>query len=158
MNGWGWTPDRADVRRFPGSGWLQAAAFAAPFVTVGLLLVMMHMIGGTMTAATGVLFELPDAEIGDEAVPGAVAVVVPMRRETIVFFDDSRYVLGNGESMRRLEERMSARLARPDGKSLLLLADRRVSCADLTSLAQIARRSGAEKLLVAERRGGESRE
>ena len=48
MSQWGWTPARhVDVWRY-GAGWIRPVAAAIPFLTVGLLLVMMQMIGGRL--------------------------------------------------------------------------------------------------------------
>jgi len=147
--GWGWESGRVGARI--GPVWMRAFAVAVPFVTVGLLLVMFHLVGGTVTTVEGVLFDLPEAGIGDEAVTECVALLVPMRHETLVFFDDSRYVIGSEASMRSLDERLSERFVRSENKTLLVLADRRVSCGDLMGFAARARRNGVEKVLFAEK-------
>jgi len=150
VNEWGWRPERKSGGRV-GSAWMRAFAAFAPFATVGLLLLMLHMVGGTMTTATGVLFDLPKTDVGDEAVTESVALLVPTRHETHVFFDDSRYVIGSAASMRTLGERLSERFAQVQDKTLLVLADRRVSCGDLMEFTAQARRHGVGRILVAER-------
>jgi len=130
---------------------MRVFATVVPFVTIGVLLLMFHFIGGTMTTAKGVLFDLPKVGVGDEAVTESVALLVPVRHETLVFFDDSRYVVGNEASMRTFEENLAERLTRGREKTLLVLADRRVSCGSLMSFAARARKAGVEKVLFAEK-------
>ena len=79
-------------------------------------------------------------------------MVMPMRHETMVFFDDSRYVLGDAASVRNFGEHLAERLARSDSKTLLLLADRRVSGGDLMDLAAVVKRNGAKRILYAAKR------
>lgn len=152
MNGWGWKTSRLQGGTSVGVTWLRAFAAVVPLVTVGLLLLMLHLVGGTMATAEGVLFDLPASGIGDEEVTEAVAMLVPVRHETIVFFDDSRYVIGSAASMRSLEERLKERFARSGDKALLVLADRRVPCGDLMEFSARARRNGVERVLFAEKK------
>ena len=89
-----------------------------------------------------------------------MAVVMALPRATLVVFDDAPFELrrdarddASDESPlaafgRQLEER--ARQL-PE-KTLLLLADRRVPGGDLMKLATVARNSGVERILFAERK------
>jgi len=158
VNGWGWSSGRTSGAVRVGSTGIRALAVAAPLVTVGLLLLMFHVIGGTLTTAKGVLFDLPSSAVGDEAATESVAMLVPMRHETLVFFDDSRYVIGSEASMRSLDDRLAERFSRSDRKTLLVLADRRVACGDLMEFSARARRNGVEKILFAEKRQQEASE
>jgi len=158
VSGWSWRPGRAKGVVRVESMWMRAFAIVVPLVTVGLLLLMFHIVGGTMTTATGILFDLPEAGVGDAAVTESVALIVPMRHETLVFFDDSRYVIGSEASMRTLEERLGERFFRSENKTLLVLADRRVSYGDLMAFSARARRSGVEKVLFAEKSTQEASE
>jgi len=156
VSDWGWRFDRAEKEGWSGVSGLRAFAFVVPFVTVGLLLLMLHVIGGTVTTASGVLFDLPAAGVGDEAATESVALVLPMRHETLVFFDDSRYVVGSEASMKSLGDRLSERFGRSEKTTLLVLADRRVSCGDLMAIAAVARNNGVGRLLFAEKRERET--
>lgn len=151
MKGWGWSPGRARSAVSIGSSWMRAFAVLVPFMTVALLLMMLHFVGGALATAKGVLFELPEAGAGDAVATESVAMLVPMRHETLVFFDDSRYVVGSEASMRTFGERLSERFSRSDNKTLLVLADRRISCGDLMAFAAQVRRNGVEKVLFAEK-------
>ena len=154
MSQWGWTPARnLGVWRY-GAGWIRPIAAAIPYLTVGLLLLMMQMIGGTLTAYRGVLFDLPDGDFTDGDSQGMVALVMPVQRETMVVFDDVRYLLGDATSMRSFAESLADSTERREGKSLLILADRRVSTGHLMEVVSAAKRSGVSKVLLAGKRGG----
>ena len=154
MSQWGWTPVRnLGVWRY-GAGWIRPIAAAIPYLTVGLLLLMMQMIGGTLTAYRGVLFDLPGGDFADGDSQGMVALVMPVQRETMVVFDDVRYLLGDAASMRSFAESLADGTGRREGKSLLILADRRVSTGDLMEVVSAAKRSGVSKVLLAGKRGG----
>lgn len=146
---WNWTPERTLGIWRHGAPWLRPVAAAAPYVTVVLLLLMLHIAGGGMAAAKGVLFDLPDAGLDDGAATSLVAIMLPHDHETLVFFDDSRYVLDDDASLRTLGEDLSARTDRDRSKTLLVLADRRVSGGDLMKFAAVARRNGVMRILFA---------
>ena len=146
---WNWTPERTlGIWRY-GAAWLRPVAAAVPYVTVMLLLLMLHVAGGAMTSAKGVLFDLPAAGGADGETTKLVALLLPHDHETLVFFDDSRYVLGDETSLRALGENLSARTEKDDSKALLVLADRRVNCGDLMKFAEVARRNGVARMLFA---------
>ena len=149
---WGWKPERTvGIWRY-GAGWLKPFVAAAPFLSVGLILLMLHMVGGTMTVAEGVLFDLPDGAGTEGENTEMVALVTPMRHDTMIFFDDSRYILGDPASIRAFGENLAASAGRNANKTLLVLADRRVTGGDLMGLAALAKRSGVEKILFAEKK------
>ena len=152
MSQWGWTPARnLGIWRY-GAGWSRPIAAAIPYLTVCLLLIMMHMVGGTMTSCRGVLFDLPDGAQTDGEASELVALVMPVQHETMIVFDDARYLLGDAASMRSFGEDLSGSVERRTGKSLLILADRRVSTGHLMEVVSAAKRSGVGKVLLAGKR------
>ena len=152
MSQWGWTPARnLGIWRY-GAGWCRPIAAAIPYLTVVLLLLMMHVVGGTMTSYRGVLFDLPDGDRTDGEVSDLVALVMPVQRETMIMFDDARYLLGDAVSMRSFREDLANSAARKTGKSLLILADRRVSTGQLMEVVSAAKKSGVGKVLLADKR------
>ena len=152
MSQWGWTPARnLGIWRY-GAGWSRPIAAAIPYLTVCLLLIMMHMVGGTMTSCRGVLFDLPDGAQSDGEASELVALVMPVQHETMIVFDDARYLLGDAASMRSFGEDLSGSVERRTGKSLLILADRRVSTGHLMEIVSAAKRSGVGKVLLAGKR------
>ena len=152
MSPWGWTPERTSGIWRHGAGWLRPFAAAVPWVTVLLLLLMLHVASGTLTYAKGTLFGLPDAGLAEGEATGLVALAIPHAHETLVFFDDSRYVLDDAASMRAFGAHLSERVARSESKTLLVLADRRIRGGDLMDLAAVAKKGGAAKILFAQKR------
>lgn len=151
MSPWGWKPERTEgVWRY-GAKWMQPLAAAVPWLTVILLLMMMVLVGGTFTSAKGVLFDLPEGTLADGEATGLVALVMPTEHETLVFFDDSRYVLGEEASTAALSEHFAESVRRSGDKTLLVLADRRVAGGELFRFASIAKKGGVEKVLFAEK-------
>ena len=151
MSPWGWKPERTEgVWRY-GAKWMQPFAAAVPWLTVILLLMMMVLVGGTFTSAKGVLFDLPEGTLADGEATGLVALVMPTAHETLVFFDDSRYLLGDAASVKTLREHFAESVRRSGDKTLLVLADRRVSGGELFKFAAIAKKGGVEKVLFAEK-------
>ena len=151
---WGWTPERTLGIWRHGAAWTRPFVAAVPFLTVMLLLLMLHFVSGTLTSAKGVLFDLPDAGLADGETTELVALVMPISHETLVFFDDSRYLLGDEASMRAFGENLSLRTEKSPTKTLLVLADRRVGGGELMRLASVARSNNVERLLFAEKKPG----
>ncbi|MBO5774769.1 MAG: biopolymer transporter ExbD [Kiritimatiellae bacterium] len=151
---WGWKPERSEGIWRYGLPALKPFAAAAPWICIVILLLLFHFIGGTLTTAKGVLFDLHEPGISDGEPTDLVALVMPLRHETLVFFDDSRYMLSDASSLSALEERLSERVSRTERKTLLVLADRRVNGGELMEIASLAKRSGAEKVLFAEKSRG----
>lgn len=154
MSPWGWSPERTQGIWRYGAPWMRPFAAAVPWLTIGLLLLLMHFVGGTFTSAKGVLFDLPEAGLAEGEATELVALVMPMPHETLVFFDDSRYVLGDASSAAALREHLAERLGRTANRTMLVLADRRVSGGELMKFATIARKGGVSKVLFAERKAG----
>ena len=154
MSQWDWTPARnLGIWRY-GAGWFRPFAAAVPYLTVALLLLMMQMVGGTLTASRGVLFDLPDGELGDGTTSELVALVMPVQHETMVVFDDARYLLDDAASMRSFSKDVADEAEFREDKALLILADRRVSTGHLMEVVSAAKRGGVSKVLLAGKREG----
>lgn len=152
MSAWGWRPERSKGIWRHGAGWLRPIVAATPYLTVGLLVLMFHMVGGAFTSAKGVLFDLPaDERPADGEVTDLVALVMPIRHDTVVFFDDARYLLEDAASVKSLGVHLADRIRRSERKTLLVLADRRIIGGDLMKLASVARRNGVARILFAEK-------
>lgn len=104
----------------------------------------------------GIVFELPDSGVDEGELTGLVALVVPLANDTMVFFDDSRYMVSESGWKEAFLEHLSDQSARREQHTLMVLADRRVSAEVLMNLASLAKRSGVSKVMFAEKR--ESRE
>ena len=149
---WGWSEKRKTARR-PGGDWLRPLSKAAPWLTVGVAVLMMALLSGTFSGAKGMLFELPSAESGDAVLPSAVALVMRASGETLVFFNDARYVLNDPASLAVFVEGLKRDFSSSMNKTedLLVLADKSVSCEELFKFAAAARAGGAKRVLFATR-------
>lgn len=152
MSPWGWSPERSPGIWRHGPAWLRPAAAAVPYLTVGLLLLTLHVVSGTLAATEGVLFDLPDAAPTDAVDESPVALLMATPRETLVFFDDTRYLTGDAASMRALGEQLASRFAQSPRKTLLVLADRRVASGELMRFAACAKANGVARVLFAEKK------
>ena len=153
-NAFGWTPERSQGNWRHGSPCLRPFVSAAPWIAVGLLLVMFLLIGGTLVSEKGALFDLPDSGLADGEVTGPVALIVRIPHDTLVYFDASRYTLGDAASAAVLAENLSDVVAASSRKTVLALADRNISAGDLMKFAALARKSGVTKVLFAEKKAG----
>ena len=151
MSDWGWMPERTQGIWRHGALWLKPFAVAAPFLAVLVLLLQFRLVGGTFTAAKGVLFDLPGTAVAEGEATDMVALMMVMPRETLVFFDDSRYILGDDFSVRAFGEHLSERASRTGKRTLLVRAARRVPGGELMKVAEVARRNGIDRVLFAEK-------
>ena len=155
---WGWRPAQSEGIWRHGARWTKPLFAAAPWITLAFLLVMFCLLGDHLTAAPGVVFDLP-APVGRQAVATTMTMLVQPSaragdaRGTHVFFDDARYVLDDPQSVALLREQLFAHVqenaARP---ALLVLADSRVASGDLHQIVGLARKAGVKQVQIAERR------
>lgn len=148
----GWTPERSQGIWRHGAPCLRPFVAAAPWITVALLLVLFHLIGGTLVTDKGALFDLPDTGLADGEVTGPVALIVRVPQDTLVYFDDSRYTLGDVASAAALADNLSEAVASSSRKTILALADRNIAAGDLMKFTALARKSGVKKVLFAEKK------
>lgn len=152
MNGWEWMPERTQGIWRHGAPCLKPLAAAAPFLSVLLLLLQFHLSGGTFTTAKGVLFDLPAPGIAEGESTDLTALMMAMPLKTLVFFDDSRYILGDDASVKAFGEHLAERIGKTENKTLLVLADRRVEGGELMKFAAVVRRHGVSRVLFAEKK------
>lgn len=155
---WNWTAPRTVGISDFGPRWLRSLVYALPWITVLLLLLMLYIVSGTLTSAKGVIFELPEGDQLEGSSSPLVALVVPSAHETLVFFDDARYSLGDRESVAALGEHFSSRIAKVEDRTLVVMVDRRVTGGELARLASVARTGGIRRLLLANKQEEESDE
>lgn len=152
MTSWGWNAKRDRQETQVGVAWLRPLVAAVPWITVGILLLMFYLIAGTFTSAKGVLFDLPAAGMDEGVRTKLVALVMPRANETLVFFDNARFLLSDPASVASFGSQLAERATKTGETSLLVLADRRVAGGDLMRLAGLAKANGIERILFAERR------
>lgn len=155
--GWGWRRD-SRTGACGVEAWLKPFVAAAPWLTLGALLLMMQLVSGSFVAENGILFDLPRGEADEGASTSLVALVMPMTRQTMVFFDDARYVLGEDRSEEAFRVQLAERAAKLRERTLLVMADRRVSAGELVRMADLARAAGLESILFAEKHDKEAAE
>ncbi len=159
MTRWGWSKSR-EQKNPTLLLWSRPFAAAVPWITIGMLLLMFHLIGGTLASAEGILFDLPGSTLGEGEETKLVALIMPSTRdrarpEILVFFDDARYTLGDEASEAVFSRQLAERAAKTGDKTLLVLADRRVPGGDLMRLAARAKEGGVQRILFAERKDRE---
>jgi biopolymer transport protein ExbD len=134
-------------------GWLRAVSKAAPWLAVIVATLMMYMLSGTFTIKKGTIFDLPDNGNGESLQTELVAFVMRSEGDTLIFFDDSRYILGDEASLSSFSTHLAGRVKRNvQGKGhLLVLADKNITTGELMKLADITKSAGVKKTLFAER-------
>lgn len=152
MSPWGWKPERTQGIWRYGASWSRALIVAAPFLSVLLLVIMFYVIGGTFTLCEGVLFDLPESSFSDADREAPVALVMPLGHDTMVFFDDTRYLLSESHSFDALERNISDVVMRSGRTTLLVLADKRIASGELMKIASSLRRGGMKRVLFAEKK------
>ena len=145
-------PERTQGIWRHGAPCLKPLAAAAPFLSVLLLVLQFHLSGGTFTTAKGVLFDLPAPGIAEGESTDLTALMMAMPLKTLVFFDDSRYILGDDASVKAFGEHLAERIGKTENKTLLVLADRRVEGGELMKFAAVVRRHGVSRVLFAEKK------
>lgn len=155
MSEWGWRSTRAQGIWRYGPAWMRPFAAAVPWVTVGLLLLLLRLLSDTLSISQGTAFELPEAGQADVEPTSLVALVMPGDdSQPLVFFDDARYALNETIASSALADHLTDRAGRVADKSLLVLVDRRVASGETMKLASLARKSGLRRILFAEKRSG----
>ncbi len=129
---------------------------AVSWITVLMLAVMLYMVAGTLTRSEGVVFALPDEGAGDSETSRLVAVLSPQKHDTLVFFDDVRYILDDDAQMAQLGAQLAQGASRTGEKAILVLADTRVPLGDAMRFAKIVKSSGIERMLFANKRQEEA--
>ena len=152
---WGWLPPPDEGIWRHGAGWMRPLCAAAPWLTLMLLAVLMVLVGGRFSAASGVAFDLPRAQAADTAPTRLVALVLRLApetgsaEETYVFFEDSRYALSDPASAAQFADAVGERLPGEPSGALTLLVDVGVPSGDLMNLTALARRAGVKRVLCA---------
>ena len=153
---WGWRPPRPEGIWKHGCRWAKPFTAAAPWITLLLLVVMFGLVEGRLTAAPGLVFDLPAPVSRVSDIPGLAVVVVVRQgaagRETVVLFDDASYSLSDDGAVESFRERLGERASANAAGTLLILADARVPSGHMMRLAGLAREAGVVHVQIAEKR------
>ena len=140
------------TRYSPKSRIGQGLVSAAPWINVLLLIVLFALIESRLALQPGVVVDLPRAPFREGLRYGLTAVMIPVPRtnglETLVFFDDDRYMIDTAERREKLAERISQRAALEPRREILLLADRRIPHGDVIAVVNLAREAGVSRVNV----------
>lgn len=137
--------------------WFRFLAQAAPWLTLFVTLAMFWFLHDRLPLEMSVTVDLPETNAADAAVPGLVALLLPgdaegtTETDSIVFFDDARYVLSDPASVDDLARRLGERAVETKCGTLLLLADRRVSAGDVMRVMSIAKAQRFARVQLAEK-------
>lgn len=144
------------VYRFGGT-WARTLLAAIPWINALLLALLLYIAHGQLTVAPGVMFDLPSGPLSEGTRTELTALMLPISRdvagddETMVFFDDDRYIMTESTQIELLTERIGARVRQRAERTLLLLADRRVAHGEVLRFVRIAREAGVQRVNVAEK-------
>ena len=144
------------VYRF-GGVWMRMLSTAAPWLSAVILVAVLFVAHDRAALTPGVVFDLPTAPFLEGSREGLTVLMFSVLREThageetLVFFDDERYLLQDEEQAARLADRVSESIGPGRHQEVLLLADRRVPHGDVMSFVNMARAAGATRINVAEK-------
>lgn len=145
-----------NIYRF-GGPWTQAISIAVPWINAIFLVVLMVLVHRKIAVTPGVMFDLPEAPLREGSHGTMTAMMIPVGSEnrpggqdTLVFFDDDRFLTSDSQQWEALSERIREIAAQnqQDG-TLLLMADKRVSHGDVMNFVNLVRESGVRRVNVA---------
>ncbi len=145
-----------NVYRFGGQ-WVRTLLASAPWINALILVCLLLSVHGRLVIAPGMMFDLPRAPLREGGRSGLTALMISVVRdtpggeETLVFFDDDRYNMGDEAQIALLAERLKVRMAQHDARELLLMADKRVPHGDVVFFVNVAREAGAQRVNVSEK-------
>ena len=145
-----------NVYRF-GGAWAQSLLASVPWINAVVIVVLLLAVNQRMVVSPGVVFDLPRATFREGSHAGLTALLISVARdvpggdETLIFFDDDRYVAQDAEQMVLLSERVRSRVALSARRNLLILADKRVPHGDVMRFVNAMREAGVQQVNVAEK-------
>ena len=156
MNFRNYLRQQRDIYRF-GGPWARVLLASIPWVNVLVILGLLLVVHREIVITPGTLFDLPGAPLREGVHTGFTVLMVSVLRdvaegnETLIFFDDNRYVAQDQNQMAVLSERLRSRINAKSGDELLLLADKRVSHGDVLQFVNVARLAGVPRICVAQK-------
>jgi len=144
------------IYRF-GGVWAQALLASVPWIDAIISVVLLLAVNQRMVVSPGIIFDLPRAQLREGMHAGLTALMISVARdlpgvdETLVFFDDDRYLTQDAEQMSVLSERVKSRVALGVRRDMLLLADKRVPHGDVVRFVNAVREAGVQRVNVAEK-------
>ena len=156
--GWNWRRNAWEGIWKYGPKWMRYLSVASPWISLALAVSMFAIVSGRYASSQGVVFDLPEGSVVEGSPASMLAIMLPVQRdadggeETILFFDDARYLPSDPSSLDTFREALSARAERDKRGTLLLMADRRVAGGEIMRIMELARESGVKHVMIAEKR------
>lgn len=162
MRRWGWSRSRPGYlgkKSLPM--WLRALSASVLWITVLVLFLMIVKIDGLFYLDKGTGIDLAEGS-GDVMKSNAVIFMFYTEEGTLVFFDDTRYVLSNSSQMDMFARQLfdqASRIPISDTNNsqltpvLLLLMDKRIAVEEQMKVVRIAKNSGFKRILLAQKEG-----
>ena len=127
----------------------------APWVDALIVALFFVLLQGQLLLQPGVRVDLPRIPFHEGAAYGQRLVLMSTEtqtgRESVVFFDDERFVLSLPRQVEQLRERLSLHARRGGQRQLLLHADERAPHGDVVQVVNLVRESGITRVNVSTR-------
>ena len=131
---------------------------ATPWLSTVLILGALYVAHDRMAVTPGVMFDLPPAPLTEGTHAGAATVLMfsvsretLTGEETLVFFDDERYLIRDDDQFALLTSRITDTAALGRTQEMILLADKNVPHGDVMRFVNLARQAGITRINVAQK-------
>lgn len=125
---------------------------AVPWINAGAIFVLVILLSNGVLVVPGTVVELPQENVTEGMLRGQFMLLMPVERggteQTLLFFDEERYVLSDEEQMRRFAGRVRTGVK---NKEVNLLADRKICQGEVMQVVQILKKSGVKRVNIVEK-------
>ena len=146
----GWTASELRTRFVPRSRIRSGLVSMSPWLDFVFLLIFILFVESRIILQPGVVIDLPTGAFSEGVEPGMIVTVlslkVPEGRSEIVFFDDEPYLVEDAERLGALKMAFSDYRKTHGDASLTLYADKHVEHGTVSTLVQMARAVGVERV------------
>jgi biopolymer transport protein ExbD len=145
------------TRYYPRSRIGQGLISVAPWVDIVLVVILFVLLDGKLVLQPGVVVDMPTAPFQDGARFGLIAAIWSVRgaevgtRESIVFFDDERFLAGDEVQMAAFKQALAEQARQRPGDNLIIHADRRVPHGTVVEMMNMATDVGIRQVNIAAR-------
>lgn len=125
---------------------------AVPWINAGAMFLLVVLLANGILVVPGTVVELPEGTVTEGMLRGQFMLMMPSERggteQTLLFFDEERYVLSDEEQMRRFAGRVRAGVK---NKEVNLLADRKTCQGEVMQVVQLLQKSGVKRINIVEK-------
>lgn len=156
QNRWhSWRGEGLRMRFRPRSRIGQTFLTIAPWIDMLIVALFFVLLQGQLLLQPGIQVDLPQVPFREGAAYGQTLVLMSAEtaagRESVVFFDDERFVVGIPRQMELLEDVLSLHARRGGQRQLILHADARVPHGDVVQVINLVREAGIARVNVSTR-------